>query len=182
MHHARIAHTATLLDDGRVLIVGGRGDDVTASAELYDPRTRRFTETGSLLTARYKHAAGLLPDGRVLIVGGSDDRDWRGAFRNAEIYDPHTGRFTATSSLNDSRFKLPEEAVQLASGQMVVSGGSKEVEIYDPKSGKFLVASGRMNDAWHYMSETGLRDGRVLIAGGYPDSDRATAQTWIYRP
>ena len=168
--------------EARADLVGGRGDDVTASAELYDPKTGRFTETGSLHTARYKHAAGLLPDGRVLIVGGSDDRDWHGALRSAEIYDPHTERFTATSSLNDSRFKLPKEAVELASGQMVISGGSQEVEVYDPKSGKFLVASGRMNDAWHYMSETGLRDGRVLIAGGYPDSDRATAQTWIYRP
>jgi hypothetical protein len=182
MHHARISHTATLLDDGRVLIAGGRGDDVTASAELYDPKTSRFTETGSLLTARYKHAAGLLPDGEVLIVGGSDERDWHGTMSKAEVYDPHTGKFRATSPLNDSRFKLPEEAVQLASGQLLISGGSKKVEIYDPKSGKFLVASGEMNDAWHFMSETRLQDGRVLLAGGYPDSDRGTTQTWIYRP
>ena len=100
----------------------------------------------------------------------------------AEIYDPHTGKFRATSSLNDSRFKLPDEAVQLASGQVLISGGSKKVEIYDPKSGKFLVASGEMNGAWHFMSETRLQDGNVLLAGGYPDDDRGTNQTWIYRP
>jgi hypothetical protein len=49
-----------VLNDGRVLIVGGRGDTVTASADLYDPTTKQFTVTGSLLTARYNHRAGLL--------------------------------------------------------------------------------------------------------------------------
>jgi WD40 repeat protein len=182
MYHARIAHTATLLTDGRVLIAGGRGESVTTSAELYDPKTRRFTETGSLLTARYKHTAGLLPDGKVLIAGGSDDRDWSGALSSAEVFDPRTGRFSATSPLNDSRFKLPDEAAQLATGQLLISGGSRKVELYDPKSGKFVVASGQMNDAWHFMSETRLNDGRVLLAGGYPNNDQGTAQTWIYRP
>jgi hypothetical protein len=143
MHQARISHTATLLGDGRVLIAGGRGESgVTASAELYDPQTKHFAETGNLLAARYKHTAGVLPDGRVVIGGGSDDRDWRGAMNSAEIYDPRTGKFTATSPLNDSRFKLPEEAAQLASGQLLVSGGSKKVEIYDPQSGKFTIVAG----------------------------------------
>ena len=181
MHEARIAHTATLLNDGRVLIVGGRGDAVTASAELFDPKTRQFTLTGNLSTARYKHTAGLLPDGRVLIAGGSDERDWHGNLSSAEIYDPHTGNFTPTSSLHDSRFKLPESAVQLDSGQLLIAGGSKEVEIYDPAANKFFVASGQINDARHFLSETKLQDGSVLLAGGYPDNDQATAETWIYR-
>jgi hypothetical protein len=113
MHHGRISHTATLLNDGRILIAGGRGDDVTSSAELFDPETRRFTETGKMLTARYKHTAGLLPDGRVLIAGGSDDHDWKGSMSSAEIYDPATGKFTATSPMSDRRFKLPDEAASL---------------------------------------------------------------------
>lgn len=77
MRYARIAHTATLLADGRVLIAGGRGSEVNASAEIYDPRSGTFHDTGRLIAARYKHTAGLLPDGRVLIAGGSDDRDWQ---------------------------------------------------------------------------------------------------------
>jgi hypothetical protein len=182
MHEARVSHTATLLNDGRVLIVGGRGDRVTASAELFDPKTRQFTLTGNLVTARYKHTAGLLPDGRVLIAGGSDERDWHGNLSSAEIYDPRTGKFMPTTSLHDSRFKLPESAVQLASGQLLIAGGSREVEIYDPASNKFLLASGQMNDARHLMTETRLEDGTVLLAGGYPDNPEATAQTWIYRP
>lgn len=182
MHFARISQTATVLRDGRVLITGGRGDTVTASAELYDPATKQFSMTGSMLNARYKHTAGLLPDGRVLIAGGSDDRDWQGKMNSAEIYDPRTQKFTATSPLNDSHFKLPEEAVQLASGQLLIAGGSKKVEVYDPSSGKFLIAAGQMNDARHFMTATKLKDGSVLLAGGYPNNDQGTTETWIYRP
>ncbi len=182
MHNARISQTATVLNDGRVLIVGGRGESVTASAELYDPDTKQFVVTGSLLTARYKHSAGLFPDGRVLIAGGSDDRDWQGKMDSAEIYDPLTGKFSATSPLNERRFKLPEQAALLDSGQILVAGGSKKFEVYDPASGKFLLAAGQMTDARHFMTETKLKDGRVLLAGGYPNNDQGTTETWIYQP
>lgn len=182
MHFARISQTATVLPDGRVLIAGGRGDTVTASAELYDPATKQFSVTGSMLNARYKHSAGLLPDGRVLVAGGSDDRDWQGKMNSAEIYNPRTQKFSPTSPLNDSRFKLPAEAAQLASGQLLVAGGSKRVEVYDPSSGKFLIAVGQMNDARHFMTATKLKDGSVLLAGGYPNNDQGTTETWIYHP
>ncbi len=182
MHFARVAHTATLLQDGRVLIVGGRGEKVNSSAELYDPKTSRFTETGGLMTARYKHTAGLLPDGRVLIAGGSDERDWNGNLDSAEIYDPRTGKFSSASPLNESRFKLPEEAVQLSSGQLLLAGGATQAEVFNPETGKFLIAFGEMADARHFMTETRLRNGDVLLAGGYPNNDKATARTWIYHP
>jgi hypothetical protein len=182
MHHARVSHTATLLNHGRVLIAGGYAGSVAASAELYDPKTGTFTETGGLSIARCKHTAGLLPDGRVLIAGGSDSRGWNGNLSSAEIYDPHTGKFTATAAMNDSRFKLPDEAVQLPSGKLLIAGGSKEVEVFDPANGRFLVAAGQLNEPWHFMTETKLRDGSVLLAGGYPNNAGATAQTWIYRP
>lgn len=182
MHFARVSHTTTLLRDGRVLIVGGRGQRVNAVAEIYDPKTRKFTETGSLATPRYKHTAGLLPDGRVLVAGGSDERDWSGNLSSAEIYDPKTGKFSPVSSLINSRFKLPEEAVSLESGKLLIAGGSKEVEVFDPAAGKFAVASGEISGAWHFMTETKLSDGRVLMAGGYANNDQSTAQAWIYKP
>lgn len=182
MHHARVSHTATLLSDGRVLIAGGYGESVASSAELYDPRTGTFAETGSMGTARCKHTAGLLPDGRVLIAGGSESRDWGHNLNSAEIYDRHTGKFTAASPMSDNRFKLPDEAVQLPSGKLLIAGGSTQVEVFDPSSGKFMVATGQMNEPWHFMTETKLRDGSVFLAGGYPNSPQATAKTWIYRP
>jgi hypothetical protein len=182
MHHERISHTATLLKDGRVLIAGGYGDRVASSAEMYDPSSGTFSETGGMGVARCKHTAGLLPNGTVLIAGGSDSRDWGGNLSSAEIYDPHTGKFRATSPLNDSRFKLPDEAAQLPSGRLLIAGGSKEAEVFDPASGKFIPVAGEMSDKWHYLSETKLRDGSVLLAGGYPNSDQATSQAWIYLP
>lgn len=182
MHTARIAHSATLLADGRVLIAGGRGSEVNASAEIYDPKTGAFTETGRMLSARYKHTAGLLPDGRVLIAGGSDDRDWNGTLSSAEVYDPQRGTFAATGPLNKARFKLPNEAVRLRSGQLLIAGGNREAEVYDKQTGKFTIVAGDTGDARHYMSETLLNDGRVLLAGGYAYTPEATAQTWIYRP
>jgi Galactose oxidase, central domain/Kelch motif len=182
LHAARSGQTATLLRDGRVLMAGGGNSVLLAGAELYDPKTETFTETGSLITPRYKHTAGLLADGRVLIAGGSDQRDWSGNLSTAEIYNPKTGKFLATASLNDSRFKLPDEAVQLPSGRLLVAGGSKQAEVFDPVRGSFFPVAGQMNDRWHYMSETRLGDGSVLLAGGYPNSDQTTSQTWIYRP
>jgi hypothetical protein len=117
-----------------------------------------------------------------LIAGGSDNRDWSGALNSAEIFDPGTGEFTATAPLHNSRFKLPDEAIGLSSGAVLIVGGSKDVEVYDPKLRKFIIATGRLSDAWHYMTETKLNDGRVLLTGGYANNDRATNQSWIYRP
>jgi hypothetical protein len=182
MHFGRVSHSATLLRDGRVLIVGGRGEKVHAVAEIFDAKTLRFTLTGSLRTARYKHTAGLLPDGRVLVAGGSDERDWSGNLSSTEIYDPETGQFTSAPSLINPRFKLPENAVTVAAGRLLIAGGSKDVELFDSGAGNFVVASGKISGPWHFMTETRLTDGSVLLAGGYADSDQATAQTWIYKP
>ena len=84
--------TATLLSDGRVLIVGGEdtGREPLAEAEIWDPTTERFTKAGSPLLPRSRHAAALLQDGRVLIVGSHgpglgypDD-----GTKTAELFEP----------------------------------------------------------------------------------------------
>jgi hypothetical protein len=83
---ARTQHTATLLGNGKVLVVAGDSPSGTlSSAELYDPATGQFTPAGNLSFARRFHSATLLPSGKVLIVGGQNTA---GYLNTTEIYDP----------------------------------------------------------------------------------------------
>jgi N-acetylneuraminic acid mutarotase len=113
MTDGRYQHTSTLLQNGKVLVVGGlnanAGNTPLASAELYDPSTGLWTPTGSLGTARAIHTATLLPNGNVLVMGGLDATGY--PFASTEIFDPNvtdsaTGRmgsWTTTSSLVNAR-------------------------------------------------------------------------------
>ena len=129
----RAEHTATLLPDGRVLVAGGVADgkeEVSlASAELYDPNTGKWSPTGSMTRPRSQHTATLLPDGRVLVAGGycpgttkgcppGEDPD--GAMAAAEIYDPGTGKWTATGDMTTQRFF--HTATLLDDGKVLVAG------------------------------------------------------------
>jgi len=118
MRAAREAHTATLLKDGRVLVAGGSDTAGTAvaTAELYDPRTDRWTPAGRMAEARNKHAGVALPDGRVLLVGGARDRESRTRLASTEVYDPSTNRFTAGPRLRAGRYKLPGDEVLVLGG------------------------------------------------------------------
>jgi hypothetical protein len=120
-----------LLNDGNVLLIGGssKGNEVLASAEIYDPATGEFTETADLDVVRHKHAAVLLQDGDVLVIGGSDQNDWDGKYTSAEIYDASTGAFTRTPDLNEERFKLSDAAVLLEDGSVLVGGGNRQIEM-----------------------------------------------------
>jgi Kelch motif/Galactose oxidase, central domain len=174
MMSGRGLHTATLLRDGRVLIVGGFAtyQVALASAEIYDPTRDTFSPTGSLATPRGQHTATLLADGRVLVVGGFTGGGISNttSLASAEIYDPKTGTFTATGSMAEGRGF--HDATLLADGRVLVTGGDHDVntpvataEIYDPATGTFS-PTGSMAVARTVHTATLLADGRVLIAGG----------------
>lgn len=182
METPRFAHTATLLRDGRVLVVGGsRADgEVIASAELFDPVTRRFAPAGSMAVRRHKHGAARLPDGRVLVVGGSDERDGFGQQGSAELYDPARGEFLRTGDLAARRFKLGDTVVLLPSGELLVAGGAAEVEAYVPGRSSFRTV-GRVDASRAFATATRLRNGNVLIVGGYDPRIAPTPRAWMYR-
>ena len=167
----RAGHTATLLPNGKVLLVGGSPSwpptaAVATSAELYDPATNTFSATGSLAFARRGgHAATLLSDGRVLVTGGVDDVQSAPGRVEAEIYDPNTGRFAPTGSMTMAR--TVHAAVLLSNGKVLVAGGilaGNTAELYDPVTGTFSSTSAPTR---YHPTAAGvpLSDGRALVFG-----------------
>jgi hypothetical protein len=155
-------HTATLLQDGRVLLAGGNNHgNFTNTAELYDPSTGTFTATGSMATTREYSTATLLPDGSVLIAGGIGGP--RGdALLSAELYDPDTGTFSATGSMATSY----SSATLLRSGKILMTGSGFASELYDPDTGTFRAAGAYANGSLgNFPTATLLTDGRVLVTG-----------------
>ena len=171
---ARGWHTATILRDGCVLIVGGYTalDTDTASAEIFDPTTNTFSRTGSLNTARHEHSATLLPDGRVLVIAGYGSGAW---LSSAEIYDPATGQWSITQPI--FAHGVCHTATLLKDGRVLVMAGvtrsgspgpDDRVEIFDPKTNRWQKAALHENTLGRHTA-TLLPDGRVLVAEGYAD-------------
>jgi hypothetical protein len=181
----RESHTATLLPDGRVLVVGGhRGRreamEVYASAEVYDPATRRFQSAGSLTTARHKHDAVRLADGRVLVLGGADRTDRR-HYATTEVYDPASAAFVQGPSMRHTRYKIEGTAVSLASGDLLVPSGAREAEILDRRSFTFRSVPGTFPAAYFFATATQASTGEIAIVGGYDARNQNTAGVWLFR-
>lgn len=173
MEVARDFHTATLLNDGTVLITGGINEPVRtahAAAEIYDPSTRTFTRVGDMIAARYVHHAAQLPDGRVLIAGGLA---MNGApIVSAEIYDPQTRTFSRAA---DPLGMLIGDVVALPNGEILFAGTDDGPEfqswseIYNPETGSFRFTTPQWNAPWT-ATLTLLPSGSVLIAAGGDDT------------
>jgi hypothetical protein len=173
----RTGHTATLLGDGTVLVVGG----FSQVADIYDPTTDTWTTTGAMVERRDSHIASLLLDGRVLVAGGGFP-----LLDSAEIYDPESRTWTATASMNEARSWFA--ATTLADGRVLVTGGgdggyggSPTAEVWDPISEAWTPRPNMLSGhGWH--EAIGLRDGRVLVVGGYGDDVVADPVAEIYDP
>jgi hypothetical protein len=199
MTEVRVDHTATVLQNGQVLLTGGRTGtgtgQVSQTAELYNPATGTFTATGSMTTPRWNHTATLLNNGSVLIAGG---RTTAGTYLDtAEIYNPTTAAFTAVPGTMSSP-REAHTATLLDDGTVLLVGGgdassgfltvTASADIYDPKTNTLTPLTASLSVARAYHTATLLTDGTVLIAGGGNSSDpsvgefQALSSVEIYDP
>lgn len=195
MNWSRTQHTATLLADGSVLVAGGSycmsiydggGCDVSwslPSAEIYHPGGY-WSDTGSMATGRYAHTATRLLNGKVLVAGGLYEPPPYSTttatyLASAELYDPATGSWSVTGSLNQVRSNAM--ATLLGDGTVLVVGGGvgNSAELYHPDTGTWS-ATGSMTFGHDTM--TRLPSGKVLAAGGFsgsPELYDPASGTWV---
>lgn len=166
MHEPRAGHTATLLNDGTVLLLGGESQasiPSTVPAEIFDPGTRSFQliEPMKSFGVRGPYPAALLADGKVLIAAGHD----------ARIYDPTTRAFRDVGQMREPR--IGHSVTSLHDGRVLVAGGFNPLasmpysstEIYDPASETFSSGPPMLSRRARHAA-TVLHDGRVVLAGG----------------
>lgn len=177
----RTNHSATLLQDGGVLIAGGmNAAGMVKTSEIYDPATNSFAAIGDLNDERRGHDAMLLQDGRVLVIGGRRGNIEVEDVRNvttAEMFDPVTGMFapagdTGLSSI-DSAYLLPTGKVFLLSG--------RDVAIYDPVTGTTTRTGHNISENRSFYIVTPLNDGRIMLSGGLKDRV-STDEVLVYSP
>ena len=174
MSAARTYATATLLQNGEVLVAGGEGvnDSPLATAELYNPATGTWTLTGSMTTARQEQTATLMQNGEVLVAGGEDTNGT--LLATAEVYDPATGTWAATGPMVTTA-GIGATATLLPNGTVLVAGGCcttafgpdalATAQIYNPATNSWT-ATASMSTSRAYATATLLGNGTVLVVGG----------------
>jgi N-acetylneuraminic acid mutarotase len=119
------------------------------------------------------HSATLLPNGQVLIAGSPTTP-------TVELFNPQTGTWTITGSMNVTRRN--GIGILLQNGKVLVAGGNvyngptstASAEIYDPITRRWIVTDS-MHNARQLQSATLLNNGKVLIAGG--DTNNSTSNS-----
>ena len=180
---ALFGHSATLLEDGRVLVVGGARttyDPETranrpsfAGAHLFDPSTGTWETTGPMNADRAHHGAVRLLDGRVLVIGGDGYSGLDGLRGSAELFDPATS--TWSEAANHAVPRAGFTATLLDDGRVLIAGGVDHydatlgsTELYDPAADRWRFA-GELREPRLVHAATKLADGRVLVVGGMTD-------------
>ncbi|XYH98433.1 kelch repeat-containing protein [Sorangium sp. So ce1128] len=202
-------HTATVLQDGRVLVAGGFPvvdappyTNLAAmslrEAEIYDPATRTWSPAAPLAQPRSGHAAVLLPSGRVVVAGGRSRSEMPAgaALSSVEIYDPASNTWTAAAPLP---MPHPAPSMMLVDGRPVLVGSvlnnARDSDqfnsaIYDPESGGWTelpyctsverIAFTAGGIVPMPVSATLLHDGRLMAVGSGCNLYDLQSQLWTW--
>ncbi|NBW54831.1 MAG: kelch-like protein [Betaproteobacteria bacterium] len=190
MSFSHTAHTSTLLPNGTVLLAGGilgpSNNADARSTEVYTPTTDAFTAGPNLPEPRQGHTTTVLKNGKILLVGNSNGDATKA------IVLPDAGAASvavATGALNYGRWNhaanLLSNGSVLTDDKVLVTGGfgnnPKSAEIYNPSDNKWYLA-GNMNEARAFHTSTLLRNGKVLIIGGYNNVSGTLSTIEIFDP
>ena len=166
MGTARIKHTATLLSNGGVLIIGGYNGNYLSSCELYNS-SGSFSSAPSLIIERAYHTATSLDNGKVLVVGGYND-GYR-YLNSGEIYD---GTSFSSLDFNPTVQRAYHTATKLQNGNVLIVGGVNSTgylnscELYDSSAARWSTVA-NLNKERVYHTATLLPNNKVLVVGGY---------------
>jgi hypothetical protein len=212
MNVRRALHTEALLDDGRVLVAGGRTCDAppatcdftvrTNTAEIYDPVANTWTLIAPLNAPRHTTTAARLRDGRVLIPAGFSNPEPHETNNTADLYN--NGVWSLTNSLVRSRAR--QGAMVLHDSRVVVGPGSRETvcgppvcpvgppfsaviqptaEIYDPDTKTWQLTGNPLLPGRFNFQQAVLPNGKALMVGGFggpAGNEAVTTSAELYNP
>mgnify|MGYP000306318245 CR=1 FL=1 len=198
MVDTRWAHTATLLRDGRLLVVGGANVPTSNQTypestvvEAYDPAADEWTDLGDLEPGRADQIAALLPDGRVLIAGGVTEIETV-ALGDSWIFDPGNDSLTQDADMVTPRVRANHQV--LPDGRVLVCGGEDSeqaavtgCEVWTPGTDGPGVWSPMPDPgvAWNARSGSTLATlpgGEALVFGGLDAEGAYTTDALVIRP
>jgi Kelch motif protein len=183
--------TATLLQDCRLLLVGGY--NANTQAEVYNPATKSFKAVGVMNTERFFHTTTVLADGRALAAGGGVDvsGQWF-TYATADLFDPKTGLWTKAAKMHHPR--RAHTATLLTDGTVLVAGGTtggkddgteggtqlSTAELYDPATDTWKELPSHLVTARTFHTAALVPGGAVLLFGGLDGSGSASRQVEGY--
>lgn len=141
----RTGHSATLLEDGRVLIAGGGSPLLTCNIreiEIFDPKCNKVSLVGVMNKPRASHGVALLHNGKILFVSGRTSNEFSDAEESltstVELLDLNTSTCTIVGQLHQAREYL--EVFPVGSSDALVLSGSTDAFRDDPKDSHILKA------------------------------------------